>query len=64
MAYFDQSFAEPLTRRIARLFETPFARRQRQLAARVTELRALSDDELSRMGLRRDQILAHVFKGR
>ncbi|MCR8550725.1 hypothetical protein M4578_23110 [Salipiger sp. P9] len=64
MAYVDQSSCEPLSRRIARLFETPFARRQRALAARAAELRACSDAELARMGLRRDQILAHVFGAR
>ncbi|APX23780.1 MAG: hypothetical protein CML50_13785 [Rhodobacteraceae bacterium] len=61
MACFDLRPADPLLLRLARLLETPFARRQRQLAARVADLRALSDDELARLGLRRDQILGHVF---
>ncbi|APZ51600.1 hypothetical protein [Salipiger abyssi] len=65
MTYFtDHSLAEPLSRRLARIFDTPFAERQRRLAARVAALRALDDGELAEMGLRRDQILAHVFGAR
>ncbi len=64
MALIDQMFHEPLTRRIARLFDTPFERRQRALAARVAELRAMSDGELAQRGLTRDVILPHVFGAR
>ncbi|RAK15177.1 hypothetical protein [Salipiger aestuarii] len=64
MALIDHMFHEPLSRRVARLFETPFARRQRALAARVAALRAMSDRELSERGLSRDTILPHVFGGR
>lgn len=64
MALIDHMFHEPMSRRIARLFETPFARRQRALAARVAELRAMSDDELCDRGLTRERILPHVFGGR
>jgi hypothetical protein len=46
------------------LFETPFDRRAKRLANRVAELRALSDTELAAKGLRRDDILTHVFKTR
>lgn len=53
-----------VSRRIARIFETPFARRQRQLAERIASLRALTDEELARLGLQRDEILAHVFRAR
>ncbi|HBM57590.1 MAG TPA: hypothetical protein DD444_00170 [Citreicella sp.] len=49
--------------RIIRSFETPFARRQRRLAGRVAALRALDDAALAGLGLRRDQIIAHVFLG-
>lgn len=64
MAFIDHMFHEPLSRRVARLFETPFARRQRALAARVAELRAMSDSELAARGLTRDAILPHVFGAR
>lgn len=67
MAYFDHSFTatQPgVIARFTRLFETPFDRRNRRLAARVTELRALSDQELAAMGIARDQILFHVFGGK
>ncbi|WP_417724775.1 hypothetical protein [Salipiger sp.] len=65
MAYFDHvlSSREPLLRRLSRLLDTPFAARQRQLSARVAQLRALSDAELARMGLTRDGIIPHVFGG-
>lgn len=49
--------------RIVRSFETPFARRQRRLAGRVAALRALDDAAMAGLGLRRDQIIAHVFRG-
>ncbi len=70
MAYFDPSFEteSPLRRAlgamVSRLTETPFDARQRRLAARVTELRALSDDQLATMGLTRSDILFHVFGSR
>ena len=67
MAYFDQDFTSS-TRRfrdaIARLFETPFDRRGRFLAARVRLLRAMTDGELAKLGIQRDQILFHVFAGK
>ena len=65
MAYFDQNFttARPgIFARVARLFETPFDRRSRQLAAEVAALRDLTDAELARRGIARDQILYHVFQ--
>ncbi len=67
MAYFDPSFEhtsglrESLSAFFTRVFETPFDARQRRLAADVTELRALSDAELAAKGLRREEILFHVF---
>ena len=67
MAYFDQDFANPKRRfrdAIARLFETPFDRRSRFLAARVRLLRAMTDGELAKLGIQRDQILFHVFAGK
>ncbi|MBU2960201.1 hypothetical protein KO516_05010 [Citreicella sp. C3M06] len=64
MALIEQIFHEPLSRRISRLLETPFSRRQRRLANRVAELRSLSDDELAARGLAREDILRHVFAGR
>ena len=53
-----------LRERVSRLFETPFDRRQRRLAARVDALRSLSDAELAARGLTRDQILFHVFSNK
>lgn len=67
MAYFDPSFErtsglrQSLSDILLRIFETPFDTRQRQLAARVSELRALSDVELAAKGMRREDILFHVF---
>lgn len=69
MAYFDPSFERStglrhtLGRMATRLFETPFDARQRRLAARVADLRALSDAELAARGLQRQDILFHVFGG-
>lgn len=67
MAYFDHSLhseRNTVVSRLARLFETPFDRRNRRLAARVAELRALSDQDLAALGIARDQILFHVFGGK
>ncbi|MBS0124522.1 hypothetical protein [Thetidibacter halocola] len=67
MAYFDTDLSltgKGVRDLLARLFETPFDRRQRRLAARVAALRALSDADLAARGLRRDEILFHVFSGR
>ena len=64
MAYFEHSLADTgktLRDRLARLLETPFDRRQRRLAAQVDRLRALTDAELAARGLRRQDILLHVF---
>lgn len=67
MAYFDPSFdhtsglRQSLSAILSRVFETPFDTRQRRLAAQVSELRALSDIELAANGLRREDILFHVF---
>jgi uncharacterized protein YjiS (DUF1127 family) len=67
MAYFDNSFVSSrvsLRQRIARMFETPFDRRYRQRAARIEELRSLSDADLAARGIARDDILLHVFSGK
>jgi uncharacterized protein YjiS (DUF1127 family) len=40
---------------------TPFDRRQKRIARRIEEMRALSDDQLAKLGLRREDILSHVF---
>lgn len=67
MAYYDSSFTAnrtTLRQRLARLFETPFDRRYRQRTARVEALRALTDAELSRQGIAREDILFHVFSGK
>ncbi|WP_305971846.1 MULTISPECIES: hypothetical protein [unclassified Mameliella] len=67
MAYFDNGFVSnriTLRQRLARLFETPFDRRYRQRTARIDALRALSDAELSRRGIAREDILFHVFSGK
>ncbi|GGF58052.1 hypothetical protein SAMN05216376_104151 [Mameliella alba] len=67
MAYYDSSFdanRTTLRQRIARLFETPFDRRYRKRTARIDELRMLSDAELSRRGIAREDILFHVFSGK
>ncbi|KUF11992.1 hypothetical protein [Pseudoponticoccus marisrubri] len=64
MAYFDPSFISDrrtLRQRVARLFDTPFDRRYRRVARRVEELRAMSDAELARLGIAREDILLHVF---
>ncbi|MBY6116496.1 hypothetical protein KUW09_15595 [Mameliella alba] len=67
MAYFDNSFVSnraSLRQRIARVFETPFDRRYRQRTARIEALRSLSDAELTRRGIAREDILFHVFSGK
>ncbi|MDA7425924.1 hypothetical protein [Thalassococcus lentus] len=67
MAFFDPAFTPSrpgLRSRLTALFETPFDRRSRQIAAEVAELRRRSDEELAQMGIRRDQILMHVFGAR
>jgi uncharacterized protein YjiS (DUF1127 family) len=67
MAYFDHSFVSnrsSLRQRIGRLFETPFDRRYRQRTDQITKLRAKTDAELAVMGLRREDILLHVFANR
>ncbi len=66
MAYFDTNLVPDrptLRRRLARLFDTPFDRRARRMAARIKVLRALSDAELAALGIRRDDIVVHVFTG-
>ncbi|MDJ0820613.1 MAG: hypothetical protein QNJ09_02240 [Paracoccaceae bacterium] len=66
MAYFDPSFVSDrptLRKRFARLFDTPFDRRSRRMAARIKTLRALSDAELAKLGIGRDDIVVHVFTG-
>lgn len=50
-----------LSRALSRLLDTPFDRRARTLARRVEALRGLSDAELNRMGLSREDILGYVF---
>ncbi|EPX78866.1 hypothetical protein [Salipiger mucosus] len=63
MAHFDQIAAprEPLLQRVGRLLDTPFDARQRRLARRVAELRGMTDAQLARRGLTRDEIIPHVF---
>ncbi len=70
MAFFDaatsRSFEiQPLVSRITALWSqattTPFERRGQAMADRVAFLRGLSDAELTARGLRRDDILRHVF---
>lgn len=69
MAYFDTSFERTsglrhsLSAILSNIFETPFDTRQRRLAAKVSELRALSDGELAQLGMQRQDILFHVFGG-
>ncbi|MGR3370814.1 MAG: hypothetical protein ACU0CC_15560 [Sagittula sp.] len=53
-----------LRQRLARMFETPFDRRYRQRTATIAALRAKSDADLAAMGLTRDEIVPHVFRGR
>ncbi|MDU8911962.1 hypothetical protein [Aestuariicoccus sp. MJ-SS9] len=70
MAFFDapQTVFAPLRpfRQIASalgaLADTPFARRQRLIAARIAAFRSLSDEELAQMGLTRDAIVPYVFR--
>ncbi|MEC3860307.1 hypothetical protein VK792_03345 [Mesobacterium sp. TK19101] len=70
MAYFEQfqqdsQFRVALRGVVAALktaWETPFDRRSRLLAQQVADLRALSDAELAARGLRREDILFHVFR--
>ncbi len=67
MAYFDNSFLTDrlsLRQRVARLFDTPFDRRARQMSSRIRELRAMSDDELAAQGIARDAIPALVLTGK
>lgn len=64
MALMDINFAKtrsPLADFVARVFETPFDRRQKRIAARIKMLRALSDTDLAARGLRRQDIIPHVF---
>ena len=66
MAFYDLSPTPrraSLVARLARLLDTPFDRRQRRLCARAAQLRALSDRQLAEIGLTRDTILLHVFRG-
>ena len=66
MAFFDTDvFADRLRLRdlVARLFDTPFDRRARHVAARIRDLRALSDAELAQRGIARDAIPALVLSG-
>lgn len=67
MAYFDHgmtSSRETLLTRMRRMFETPFDRRARSLRSEVEALRAASDEDLAAMGIRREDILFHVFSSR
>ncbi len=47
---------------IDRLFETEFDRRQRQLARKIAQYRAMDDQGLAKLGIKRDEIVMHVFK--
>ena len=48
--------------RINRLFETSFDRRQRKLARKIEQFRAMDDERLAELGLARDEIVMYVFK--
>lgn len=63
MAYFDQTYApkHSFVTVLKNLFETPFDRKNKEIAAKVAELRGLSDAQLSEMGITRSEILVHVF---
>lgn len=69
MAFFDEFQPRPMslpsvasvTETLRGLFETPFARRNRMISEQIRELRSLSDDQLSKRGLTRDDIIPHVF---
>lgn len=67
MSSIDTSFVSSratLRQRMARMLEPSFERRFRQRAVRAAQLRALSDAELSLLGLSREDILLEVFSGR
>lgn len=68
MAFFDDvhltrpaALASRAVQGLKALWDTPFDRRNRRLAARVAQLRALDDAQLARIGLSRDEIIPHVF---
>ncbi|MFW2542527.1 hypothetical protein ACN2XU_07785 [Primorskyibacter sp. 2E107] len=63
MALFDTSIAPrpSMLARLARLFDTPFDQRSRDIRARAAALRSLSDKELETRGMTRDTILLHVL---
>ena len=66
MAFYDDFAAAPgllgrARRVIEGLLETEFDRRSRRLSQRVAALRGMSDDDLARLGLTRDQIIPYVF---
>lgn len=46
---------------VSSFWDTPFEQRSRRISEQVAALRALSDVELAARGLRRDEILQHVF---
>ncbi|GAA4224599.1 uncharacterized protein YjiS (DUF1127 family) [Sagittula marina] len=60
----DNVFGSGLRDRLARLLETPFDRRYRERADAVASLRSKTDADLAAMGLKRSDILSHVFSGR
>jgi uncharacterized protein YjiS (DUF1127 family) len=67
MAYIDDGFAAGgtgLRQRLARMLETPYDRRYRARTRAIAALRAKSDVDLAAMGLRREDIVSHVFGGR
>ncbi|GGB18660.1 hypothetical protein [Allosediminivita pacifica] len=64
MAFYDDLMTRErpsLRNWVARIVETPFDRRQRQLASQVEALRSKSDAQLAELGLQREDILFHVF---
>ncbi|MFY0622056.1 MAG: hypothetical protein JXQ89_10205 [Pelagimonas sp.] len=68
MAYSDVTSAPSalarLMSQLTSLIETPFDRRQRRIAQRIATLRAMTDDQLARRGVRRDDIIKYVFRSR
>ena len=74
MAYFELNgnFARSARRRakagrpsfrglLKRLIETPFDQRSAEIADQLDDLRSLSDAELEKRGLRREEIAFHLF---
>ena len=65
MAFFDTTgrdatLFQPIAA-LRGLLDTPFDTRARAIRARTAELRSMSDEELSRLGIARRDILRHAL---